>query len=127
MGKSQRCPSNCVLVLLGVTAAAILAMVVYIGVTKLGNGSGSSASSNANAGQVGWVRGKHNSFVFCRPREILIERSPCVRYYWHLHFVPNYVLIYVPIYVLTYFHLLSFFAYSCRPMVTATLEGVVLS
>jgi len=49
MGKSQRCPNNCVLVVLGVTAAAILAMVVYLGVTKLGD---SGASGNANAGQV---------------------------------------------------------------------------
>ena len=51
MGKSQRYPNNCVLIVLGVTAAAILAMVVYLGVTKLGD-SGSGASGNANAGQV---------------------------------------------------------------------------
>ena len=47
MGKSQRCPNSCVLAVLGVTAAAILAMVVYLGVTKLGD---STSSGNANAG-----------------------------------------------------------------------------
>jgi len=47
MGKSQRCPKSCALAVLGVTAAAILAIVVYLGVTKLGD---STSSVNANAG-----------------------------------------------------------------------------
>lgn len=52
MGKAmkQRCSTNVVLILLGIAAAAMLGMVVFLGVTKLGGGGDFSSSSNSASG-----------------------------------------------------------------------------
>ena len=44
----QRCSTNVVLILLGIAAAAMLGMVVFLGVTKLGGGGNSSSSNSAS-------------------------------------------------------------------------------
>ena len=101
MGKSQRCPKSCALAVLGVTAAAILAMVVYLGVTKLGD---STSSGNANAGhQVSLSSfGASASTIDSLPvvpktRGFDRKRPLCSMFIglaFICTFVPNYVLIY---------------------------------
>ena len=44
----QRCSTNVVLILLGIAAAAMLGMVVFLGVNKLGGGGNSSSSNSAS-------------------------------------------------------------------------------
>ena len=103
MGKSQRCPNSCVLAVLGVTAAAILTMVVYLGVTKLGD---STSSGNANAGHqvslssFGASASTIDSFpVVLKTRGFDRKRPLCSiclsRLAFICTFVPNYVLVYV--------------------------------
>ena len=102
MGKSQRCPKSCALAVLGVTAAAILAIVVYLGVTKLGD---STSSGNANAGHqvslssFGASASTINSFPAVLKTRGLIERKASVfdmliGLAFICSFVPNYVLVY---------------------------------